>query len=436
MMSSDARIDVMVFDMVESTSGSWSAAKPGFDARRVQRGAPRSAAATELRRATSARTPRVHQPPRRDRDHVDAGLEQSHVVGHGGGVELRTARGVDHALGPRGEDGVDVVGRGETDRPDARELTRRRVPSFSGECTHTPTSSRSARRWVARIAMQPIQPVDQTATWCPASAAHERHRRGTCRRTVDERVGVSRRSAGGADHEPVDADVLVAGERLAVPLGVGLDVGVDRLVVGTSREKSSSTARGRRPLPSPRRSSRPARRATRCAEVRVVAASSGGPPIGIQPCAPRATRRRAELRVAADPDRDRLLGRSRPLDHVAGIEVAALIRERFAGPRERQDLECLVEQLVALVEVDTEREELGPVVAGTDPERAPAVGEEVEGRGGLREHERVVVRDDGQVREQAEPLGRGRGDGQRDERIECLVPAVREPVRARERGGR
>src|SRR5689334_17176420 len=37
-------------------------------------------------------------------------------------------------------------------------------PSLSALCTHTPTSSRSGRRWMARMAMVPMPPVDHTAT--------------------------------------------------------------------------------------------------------------------------------------------------------------------------------------------------------------------------------------------------------------------------------
>src|ERR1700756_3838751 len=38
------------------------------------------------------------------------------------------------------------------------------LPTFSGEYTHTPTSSRSGRRLIASIAIFPTPPVDHTTT--------------------------------------------------------------------------------------------------------------------------------------------------------------------------------------------------------------------------------------------------------------------------------
>src|SRR6202022_4353110 len=38
------------------------------------------------------------------------------------------------------------------------------LPTFSSEWTHTPTRSRSDRRWIVRMAMDPMPPVDQTTT--------------------------------------------------------------------------------------------------------------------------------------------------------------------------------------------------------------------------------------------------------------------------------
>jgi hypothetical protein len=41
------------------------------------------------------------------------------------------------------------------------------APAFSVLCTQTPTNSRSGRRWIAPIAILPIQPVAQTTTCAP-----------------------------------------------------------------------------------------------------------------------------------------------------------------------------------------------------------------------------------------------------------------------------
>src|ERR1700738_3352541 len=36
------------------------------------------------------------------------------------------------------------------------------LPTFSSEWTHTPTRSRSDRRWIVRMGMDPMAPCDQT----------------------------------------------------------------------------------------------------------------------------------------------------------------------------------------------------------------------------------------------------------------------------------
>ena len=113
------------------------------------------------------------------------------------------------------------------------------------------------------------------------------------------------------------------------------------------------------------------------------------------------------------------------------VEVTALVAEWLTAPVEWQHVEHLVEQRVALVEVDAERVELRFEVAGADPEDASAARQRVDGGGGLREQERVAVRGDGQVGEQAEPLGCRGHVTERDERVERLVPARRQPPRPR-----
>ena len=58
----------------------------------------------------------------------------------------------------------------------------------------------------------------------------------------------------------------------------------------------------------------------------------------------------------------------RPPDALDRLEVPALVAERLAAPVQRQHVERLVEQVVALFDVDAERAELALQVAGTDAE--------------------------------------------------------------------
>ena len=114
--------------------------------------------------------------------------------------------------------------------------------------------------------------------------------------------------------------------------------------------------------------------------------------------------------------------------------MQALGVERLARPRLGQHVECLVEQRVALVEVDAEGEELGLVVAGADPEDEPALRDNgraspplLASRNGLRygTTDRWVSRLDA--------LGHRGGEREADERVEGLVTAVGEPVGAGDR---
>ena len=84
-------------------------------------------------------------------------LEQLDVVGNRQRVTLGAARRVHHAVGLERDQRVGVGGRA---RPIGSPLasTPASLPSFSGECTHTPTSSRSGRCWMARMAIDPIRP--------------------------------------------------------------------------------------------------------------------------------------------------------------------------------------------------------------------------------------------------------------------------------------
>ena len=60
---------------------------------------------------------------------------------------------------------------------------------------------------------------------------------------------------------------------------------------------------------------------------------------------------------------------------VAGGEVVASVAEGLAGTSARQHVEGLVEQGVALVEVDAEGEELALEGAGTGAEHEPSTEE-------------------------------------------------------------
>ena len=88
----------------------------------------------------------------------------------------------------------------------------------------------------------------------------------------------------------------------------------------------------------------------------------------------------------------------------------------------------LVGELVALVEVDAQRGELGLEVAGRDPEDHAPARQHVEAQHRLRGQERVAVRQHEDVRLHAQPGGRRGRERQRDERVERVVPAACEPL--------
>ena len=94
---------------------------------------------------------------------------------------------------------------------------------------------------------------------------------------------------------------------------------------------------------------------------------------------------------------------------------------------QRQHVERLVEQGVALVEVHTQREELRLLVAGAETEDEAPTRQPVERRRRLGHEERVAVRRDGEVREQPETLGHRGRIRERDERVEGLMTARVQP---------
>ena len=137
--------------------------------------------------------------------------------------------------------------------------------------------------------------------------------------------------------------------------------------------------------------------------------------------------------VAPDPDRGRLLDRHGDELVAGGGEVAALVGDRLARPGQGQDLEGLVEELVALVEVDAEGPELRLQVAGGRAQDHPPARQRVEGGHRLRQQERVAVGDHGDVGEEPQPLGCRRGPGEGDEGVEGVVAAGVQPAVRRHR---
>jgi hypothetical protein len=109
---------VIEFDIVVRRSG-----EAGLDAGRVERRTALGRRRLELRAPRGVVGGRVQQRPRARGRHVDAGREELHVVGDRCRVLFRALRGVHHAVDAGTEDGVDVVGRGDADGVDARELT-------------------------------------------------------------------------------------------------------------------------------------------------------------------------------------------------------------------------------------------------------------------------------------------------------------------------
>ena len=72
------------------------------------------------------------------------------------------------------------------------------------------------------------------------------------------------------------------------------------------------------------------------------------------------------------------LGRTRMTGDTTGVEVPALVVDGIARPREGEHLERLIDQRVAFVEVDAQREELGLLVARAHPQLDPATREDIE----------------------------------------------------------
>src|SRR5439155_3363423 len=122
------------------------------------------------------------------------------------------------------------------------------------------------------------------------------------------------------------------------------------------------------------------------------------------------------LAVAAHPDgRMRLLQRARQRRVAPGDEVPPLEVDALAAPRGLHGPDCLVGEVVALVEGHAERRELRLQVARRHAEDEAAAGEDVEARGRLRGEEGVPVGEHVDEGEEADARRRGGGEGEGDE---------------------
>ncbi len=138
--------------------------------------------------------------------------------------------------------------------------------------------------------------------------------------------------------------------------------------------------------------------------------------------------------VAAHPDRGvGPLDGPGPHDRAARAEVPALGDELVLRPHAAHDVDRLVGELVALVEVGTQRRELRLEVAGGDAEDDASAREHVEAEHRLRGQERIPVREHEDVCLHPQLRGRRRRERERDERVERVVSAAREPLGVRGR---
>ena len=108
--------------------------------------------------------------------------------------------------------------------------------------------------------------------------------------------------------------------------------------------------------------------------------------------------------------------------------MATVGDDAVGRPGRDHRVDRLVGELVAFVEVDAERAELRAEVARRDTEDHPTAGEPVETQHRLGGEKRIAIRDDEDVRLQAQG-GRGRTrDGEHDHRVERVVTARLQPT--------
>ena len=134
------------------------------------------------------------------------------------------------------------------------------------------------------------------------------------------------------------------------------------------------------------------------------------------------------FRLFPDPQRGvRILNRSRPRTDIDCADRRILVVDRFPAPRHAHELDIPVEQLATRLKIHTTCRELFRQVATGQSELHTPFGEEVQCGHRLGEQERVAQREDRRIHE--EPQGRGtrRGGGQRDERIDGIMPVTVEP---------
>jgi hypothetical protein len=89
--------------------------------------------------------------------------------------------------------------------------------------------------------------------------------------------------------------------------------------------------------------------------------------------------------------------------------------------------DVFVHQIVAAVEIDAQRLELGLEIAGADPEDHPAARKDVERGDRAGGDERVAIGQYHDVGLELEPGGHGSDHREHDERILRIMPAAVEP---------
>ena len=136
-----------------------------------------------------------------------------------------------------------------------------------------------------------------------------------------------------------------------------------------------------------------------------------------------------DLGVPTEPEpRVRLRHRTGLDDLADRLEVAAVVGEVVGRPDPLQYLDRLVEEGVALLEVDAERGELRSEIAGAEREDRPPAGEYVDRGHGPRHQQRVPVRNDREVRHQIDAVRDCGAEAERHERVEGLVTSAVEPL--------
>ena len=117
----------------------------------------------------------------------------------------------------------------------------------------------------------------------------------------------------------------------------------------------------------------------------------------------------------------------------SAVNVDPLVGEVVVAPDALNDLDRLVEERVALCEIDAERLVLTAQVAGGDGQDEPSPREGVQGGGGLGDHEGIAIGQDQDVRNEAQPIGDRGAKGECGKRVEGIVAARPQPSFSRDR---